>query len=88
MGVTRAQVRRYAEAVVDYDEARNAVLNPEATRWWYHVEPVVRMDDFEAMAEAAGKDVRTRESERFVTSFFEAYGVEFIHVEEKEGGGA
>lgn len=87
MGVTRAQVRRYAEAVVAYDDARNAVLNPEATRW-YHVEPVVRMDDFEAMAEAAGKDVRAREGESFVTSFFEAYGVEFIHVEEKEGGGA
>lgn len=87
MGVTRAQVRRYAEAVVDYDEARNAVLNPEATRW-YHVEPVVRMDDFEAMAEAAGKDVRTREGESFVTSFFEAYGVEFIHIEKKKGGDA
>lgn len=87
MRVTRRQVRRYAEAVVAYDDARNAVLNPEATRW-YHVEPVVRMDDFEAMAEAAGKDVRTREGESFVTSFFEAYGVEFIHVEEKEGGGA
>ena len=87
MRVTRRQVMRYAEAVVAYDDARNAVLNPEATRW-YHVEPVVRMDDFEAMAEAAGEDVRTRESERFVTSFFEAYGVEFIHVEEKEGGGA
>lgn len=83
MRVTKEQVRRYAEAVVSYDDARNAVLNPEATRW-YHVEPVVRMDDFEAMAEAAGKDVSTRESERFVTSFFEAYGVEFIHVEEKE----
>lgn len=87
MGVTRAQVRRYAEAAIAYDDARNAVVNPEATRW-YHVEPVVRMDDFEAMAEAAGKDVRTREGESFVTSFFEAYGVEFIHVEEKEGGGA
>lgn len=87
MGVTRAQVRRYAEAAVAYDDARNAVLNPEATRW-YHVEPVVRMDDFEAMAEAAGKDVSTREGESFVTSFFEAYGVEFIHVEEREGGGA
>lgn len=87
MRVTRRQVMRYAEAVVSYDDARNAVLNPEATRW-YHVEPVVRMDDFEAMAEAAGKDVRTREGESFVTSFFEAFGVEFIHVEEKKGGGA
>lgn len=83
MGVTRAQVRRYAEAVVAYDDARNAVLNPEATRW-YHVEPVVRMDDFEAMAEAAGKDVRTREGESFVTSFFEAYGVEFYCIEKKK----
>ena len=83
MRVTKEQVRRYAEAVVAYDDARNAVLNPEATRW-YHVEPVVRMDDFEAMAEAAGKDVRTRESASFVTSFVEAYGVEFYCIEKKK----
>ena len=66
MRMTKEQVRRYAEAVVAYDDARNAVLNHEATRW-YHVEPVVRMDDFEAMAEAAGKDVRKREIDRLVT---------------------
>lgn len=87
MAVTKEQVERYAEAVIEYDDARHAVTDPDVTRW-SHSEPVITDENLERIAKAVGGRVETRESERFVTSFFEAYGVEFIHVGEKEGGGA
>lgn len=87
MRVTKRQVERLAKAVVEYDEARNAVLNPEVARW-HHVEPVLDAGDLDAIAGAVGAKVETREGRSFVTSHVEAYGVEFIHVEEKEGGDA
>ena len=87
MGVTKRQVERLAKAVVAYDEARTAVMGQKATRL-YHTEPVTDVDDLEAIAKAVGEKVRTREISRFVTSYVEACGVEFFHIEEKEGGGA
>lgn len=87
MGVTKRQVERLAKAVVAYDEARTAVMGQKATRL-HHTEPVTDVDDLEAIAKAAGEKVRTREISRFVTSYVEAYGVEFFHIEKKEGGDA
>lgn len=83
MRVTKEQVRRYAEAVVAYDDARNAVLNPEVARW-HHVEPVLDAGDLDAIAEAVGAKVETHEGRSFVTSHVEAYGVEFYCIEKKK----
>ena len=83
MRVTKEQGERYAEVVIEYDDARHAVTDPDVTRW-SRSEPVITDENLERIAKAVGGRVETRESASFVTSFVEAYGVEFYCIEKKK----
>lgn len=87
MRVTKEQVERLAKARIEYDRAIGLIACGERAARSGHIEPTLTAERLRAMADAAGARVERRDYAGHASWRFEAFGVEFYHMEEKTEGG-
>lgn len=89
MRVTKEQVERLAKARIEYDRAIDWIAHGEQAERSGHIEPTLTTERLRDMADAAGARIERRDYAGHASWRFEAFGVEFYHMEEiPEGGDA